>query len=127
MALLSSFSALERQERVAFKSTEPLSRPPLPKKRARPTGSGTAKGRIANSSKKILASSLQRIPMTGSLPYFNDHGCVAVDDKGGKIYMFGGKRPGTDDLCCDFNVCDARTMNWENWTVRFLLQCKFPG
>lgn len=54
--------------------------------------------------------------MTGSLPYFNDYGCVAIDDLGGKIYMFGGKRPGTDALCCDFNVCDARTMNWEDWT-----------
>ncbi|KAK0194615.1 hypothetical protein F5146DRAFT_444383 [Armillaria mellea] len=119
MPLFSSLSTLERQERVAFRSTEPLSRPPLPKKHGHRKTSGTAKGRTVNSTKTILASSLHRITMTGSLPYFNDHGCVAVDDKDGEIYMFGGKRPGTDDLCCDFNVCDVRTMKWENWTNSF--------
>ncbi|KAK0460699.1 uncharacterized protein EV420DRAFT_1533721 [Desarmillaria tabescens] len=116
MPPLPSHSTLERQERVAFKSTEHLARPPLPKKLGRPKNSVAVKDTIPNSSKNILATGLQRIPMKGSLPYFNDHGCVAVDDQGGKIYMFGGKRPGTDDLCCDFNVCDVRTMNWQDWT-----------
>ncbi|KAK0498993.1 hypothetical protein EDD18DRAFT_1103443 [Armillaria luteobubalina] len=37
----------------------------------------------------------------------------------GKIYMFSGKRPGTDYLCCEFDVCDVRTMNWESWTNSF--------
>ncbi|KAK0484503.1 hypothetical protein IW261DRAFT_1331192 [Armillaria novae-zelandiae] len=113
MSLLSSLSILERQECVASRNIEPLSRPPLPKKGARCTGNSTAKCRTANDNKRILANSLQRIPMTGSLPYFNDYSCVAVEDNGGKIYMFGDKRPGTDDLCCDFYVCDAQTVNWE--------------
>ncbi|KAG7445267.1 uncharacterized protein BT62DRAFT_187317 [Guyanagaster necrorhizus] len=75
----------------------------------------------------IFAYGLQKVPMVGDLPYFNDNSAIAVDDANGRIYMYGGQRPDTiDQWSCDFNVCSVNDMSWQTWTLSLGVPFKKP-
>lgn len=65
----------------------------------------------------VFSYGLQKVPMTGDLPFFNDNSAIAVDDANGKIYMYGGQRQGCLDWTSDFHVCGVADMSWQTWTL----------
>ncbi|SJL10736.1 uncharacterized protein ARMOST_14130 [Armillaria ostoyae] len=65
----------------------------------------------------MFAYGLQKVPMMGDLPFFNDNSTIAVDDANGRIYMYGGQRQGCLDWTSDFYVCSVADMSWQAWTL----------
>ena len=56
--------------------------------------------------------------MKGNLPPFNDW--MGHLSEGNHLYMFGGCRPNDTKPTSDFYLCDIRSMEWTNLTVRCL-------
>lgn len=61
---------------------------------------------------------------TGECPPYNDHAAWIEDTTKNTVYAFGGTRPGDEDCIptSDFFKCDAKTMHWENLTVKSFSQ-----
>ncbi|KAK0460670.1 uncharacterized protein EV420DRAFT_224555 [Desarmillaria tabescens] len=65
----------------------------------------------------IFAYGLQKVPMSGDMPYFSDNSTIAVDDANGRIYMYGGQRQDSRDWTCDFHVGNVSDMSWQTWSL----------
>ena len=80
-----------------------------------------------NETQPPLPTALDQVPHgtvkgnIGECPPYNDHAAWVEDAINNTVYVYGGTRPEDWDSTptSDFFKCDARTMTWENLTVRF--------